>query len=110
MQRLIVLPQALKACAPSLVNEAVGIVKDTSLVAVIGLFDLMNASKLTLIDVRWERYFVEVYLVIGLAYFLMCSAVAILGRRLSSLLETPAPLQNDSAPIMLPAAAAGGQA
>ncbi|MEH2488615.1 amino acid ABC transporter permease [Bradyrhizobium sp. AZCC 2230] len=110
MQRLIVLPQALKVCAPSLVNEAVGIVKDTSLVAVIGLLDLMNASKLTLIDVRWERYFVEVYLVIGLAYFLMCSAVASLGRRLSARLDTAAPLQNDSASIMLSAAAAGGQA
>jgi general L-amino acid transport system permease protein len=110
MQRLIVLPQALKACAPSLVNEAVGIVKDTSLVAVIGLFDRMNASKLTLIDVRWQRYFVEVYIVIGLAYFLMCSAVTILGRRLSSRLDTPASLQTDSAPMMLSAAAAGGQA
>lgn len=108
MQRLIVLPQALKACAPSLVNEAVGIVKDTSLVSVIGLFDLMNTSKLTLIDVRWQRYFAEVYIVIGLAYFLMCWAMAILGRRLSSRLDNFSSLREPSASIMLPAVTAGG--
>ncbi|WP_161497201.1 amino acid ABC transporter permease [Bradyrhizobium nitroreducens] len=89
MQRFIVLPQAFRACAPSLVNQAVGIVKDTSLLAVLGLFDFMNSAKLALVDARWRGNFVEVYVVVGLAYFLMCFAVSVLGQRLSSSLERP---------------------
>lgn len=90
MQRLIVLPQAARACAPSLVNQAVGIVKDTSLLAVLGLFDFMNSAKLTLVDARWRGDFVEVYIVVGITYFIICMAVSALGQRLSSRLERSA--------------------
>lgn len=89
LHRLIILPQALRACAPSLVNQAVGTVKDTSLIAVIGIFDLMNAARLTIVDVRWHEYFVEVYALIGLSYFVMCTAVSCLGRRLAARLDAP---------------------
>ena len=84
MQRLIVLPQALKACAPSLVNHAVGIIKDTALVAVIGIFDLMNSAKFSLTDINWREYYFEVYMLVGLSYFLLCSATAFLCRKISS--------------------------
>ena len=108
---LIVLPQAFKACAPSLINQAVGIVKDTSLIAVLGLFDLMHTARLTIVDVRWNEYFIEVYILIGLAYFLMCTAVAFLGRRLSSRLDVPVLAKRAGAPVALRAeTTAGGTA
>ncbi|TYL88452.1 amino acid ABC transporter permease [Bradyrhizobium rifense] len=101
MNRLIVLPQAFRACAPSLVNQAVGIVKDTSFLAVLGIFDFMNSAKLALIDVRWRGNFIEVYVVVGLTYFLMCTAVSILGQRLSSRLERPAKVDDAITPVAL---------
>jgi len=42
---LIVLPQALRATIPALVNTFIAFFKDTSLIAVIGLFDLLGAAK-----------------------------------------------------------------
>lgn len=83
MQRLVVLPQALKACSPSLVNHLVGIVKDTSLVAVVGIFDLMNSAKLSLVDITWREYHFEVYIMVGITYFLMCAGASLLGERIS---------------------------
>lgn len=82
--RLVVLPQAFRACAPSLVNHLVGVVKDTTFVVIIGLFDFMNTAKLTLAGVSWQQYFVEVYVVVGLVYFLLCASAAFLGRRLTA--------------------------
>lgn len=84
LHRLVVLPQALSACAPSLVNHMVGIVKDTTFVVVVGLFDFMNTAQLTLAGVEWQRSFLEVYVFVGLVYFGLCTSVAWLGRRLSS--------------------------
>ena len=111
IQRLVVLPQVFKMCAPSLINQAVGTVKDTSLLTVLGIFDLMNAAKLTLVDIRWRENFIEVYVLIGLTYFLMCTAVSVLGERLSSRLRPFAKaersLKTDPFPSLL---AAGGQA
>lgn len=99
MHRLIILPQALRACAPSLVNQAVGTVKDTSLIAVLGLFDLMNAARLAIVDVRWHEHFLEVYMLIGLTYFMLCSAVALLGRRLTAQLDLPNVAQSTRAAL-----------
>lgn len=86
-QQLVILPQAFKACAPSLVNHMVGIVKDTTFVVIIGLFDFMNTAKLTLAGAGWQQRFVEVYVVVGIVYFLLCTSVAFLGQRLSTRLS-----------------------
>lgn len=105
MHRLIVLPQALRACAPSLVNQAVGTVKDTSLIAVLGIFDLMNATRLSIVDVRWHEYFVEAYLFIGLSYFAICTTVSFLGMRLAARLHAPRLAREAQAQAALRAAA-----
>ncbi|MBM3570063.1 MAG: amino acid ABC transporter permease [Alphaproteobacteria bacterium] len=69
---LIVLPQALKLVIPPLVNVFIGIFKDTSLVVIIGLFDLMNAAKQALIDPNWRGLAVDVYVAVSVVYFVFC--------------------------------------
>jgi general L-amino acid transport system permease protein len=73
---LIVLPQALRVSIPSLVNTFIAFFKDTSLVIVIGLFDLLGAAKAVIVDPRWVGFGVEVYLFAALVYFLFCYAVS----------------------------------
>ena len=73
---LIVLPQALRASIPSLVNTFIAVFKDTSLVAIIGLFDLLGAAKAVIVDARWVGFGVEVYLFASTVYFAFCYAVS----------------------------------
>ena len=50
---LIILPQALKLVIPGIVNSFIGLFKDTSLVLIIGLFDLLGIVQLNLTDAKW---------------------------------------------------------
>lgn len=110
VQRLVVLPQVFRISAPSLINQAVGTVKDTSLIAVLGIFDFMNAAKLALVDIRWRENFIEIYIVIGVTYFLICTAISFLGVRLASRLKPAARSEPTLNPVMFPSLlAAGGQ-
>src|SRR5690606_23189446 len=49
----VVLPQALRISVPPLVNTFIGFFKDTSLVVIIGLFDLLSTIKVSLNDPQW---------------------------------------------------------
>ncbi|HEY5550862.1 MAG TPA: amino acid ABC transporter permease [Opitutaceae bacterium] len=53
MMRLIVLPQALKIVIPGIVNSFISLFKDTSLVLIIGLFDLLGIVQLNFADANW---------------------------------------------------------
>ena len=70
--RLIVLPQALRIVIPPLVGICISTFKNTSLVLIVGLFDLLNTSSTVLKDPLWRESFVEVYLVTALIYFAFC--------------------------------------
>jgi general L-amino acid transport system permease protein len=52
--RLIVLPQALKLVIPGIVNTFIGLFKDTTLVLIIGLFDLLGIIQLSFTDPSWS--------------------------------------------------------
>jgi general L-amino acid transport system permease protein len=69
---LIILPQALRIVIPPLVNTFIGTFKDTSLVIIIGLFDLLNAAKTAVGDPPWRTFYVETYLFIAVIYFAFC--------------------------------------
>jgi general L-amino acid transport system permease protein len=70
--RFVVLPQALSISIPPLVNTFIGFFKDTSLVIIIGLFDLLGATKAALTDRAWLGYYIEAYVFIGVIYFAFC--------------------------------------
>ena len=63
--RLIVLPQALSLVIPPLVNTFIGTFKDTSLVIIIGLFDLLGTVNAALADPAWQGFSAEAYIVAG---------------------------------------------
>lgn len=86
----VVLPQALRAALPALVNTFLSFFKDTSLVAVIGLFDLLGAARAVVADPRWLGSAVQVYLFVALVYFTFCYAVSRFGRRLESRFQAAA--------------------
>jgi general L-amino acid transport system permease protein len=52
--RLIILPQALKVVIPNIVSEFIGLFKDTSLVLIIGLFDLLGIVQQNQGDPKWN--------------------------------------------------------
>jgi general L-amino acid transport system permease protein len=69
---LVVLPQALRISIPPLVNTFIGFFKDTSLVVIIGLFDLLTSIKVSLQEPAWTGFGVEAYLFASLVYFAFC--------------------------------------
>jgi general L-amino acid transport system permease protein len=69
---LIVLPQALKIVIPPLVNSFIATFKDTSLVVVVGLYDLLNTTKTALNDPIWRSFFAEGFVAAALVYFIVC--------------------------------------
>jgi general L-amino acid transport system permease protein len=67
--QLIVLPQAFRVVIPGLVNLAIGFLLATSLLAVIGILDLLNAAKASTTDPNWLGFYDEAYLVVAVIYF-----------------------------------------
>ncbi len=77
--RYIIIPQAMRIVLPPLTNQAVSLIKNTSVIAIIAGGDLMYAG-----DAFAGRFghYGPTYVLVGLGYFLMCFPLAILARRL----------------------------
>jgi His/Glu/Gln/Arg/opine family amino acid ABC transporter permease subunit len=73
---LIILPQALRLVIPPLVNTFIGFFKDTSLVLIIGLFDLLTMGKIALSDPPWQSFSTEVYITLAIIYIMFCYAMS----------------------------------
>lgn len=67
--RLVILPQALRLVIPPLVGQFITTFKDTSLVIIIGLYDLLSSTKVALADPQWRPFFIEGFLVAAVIYF-----------------------------------------
>jgi general L-amino acid transport system permease protein len=70
--RLIILPQALKLVIPGIVNTFIGLFKDTTLVLIIGLFDLLAVVQAAFADAHWLAYAVEGYVFVAVVYWVFC--------------------------------------
>jgi general L-amino acid transport system permease protein len=68
----IILPQALKVSIPPIVNQFISMFKDTSLVIIIGLFDLLTTAKTALSDPAWRQFYIESYVFAALLYWAFC--------------------------------------
>ena len=80
--RLIVLPQALRASIPPVVNQFIATFKDTSLVVIIGLYDLLTTTRTALADPPWRTYYVEGYIAAATIYFVFCFFLSRTSQRL----------------------------
>jgi general L-amino acid transport system permease protein len=78
--RLVILPEALRIVVPSFVSIAAGFFQDTSLIVIIGLFDLLNTARLAAQDPAWLGFSTEAYLFVGIIYFAGSTAIVRYGR------------------------------
>lgn len=72
MMRLVVLPQALRIVIPGIVNTFIGLFKDTTLIAMIGLLDLLNMGKAVIQNQGFQGLDLEIYAFCGLIYWIVC--------------------------------------
>jgi general L-amino acid transport system permease protein len=86
--RLIILPQALKIVIPPSVSILISAFKDTSLVVIIGLYDLLKTTQSTLSDPKWMGFSAEAYIFIALIYFVCCFFMSNYSRKLEKELDT----------------------
>jgi len=86
--RLIILPQALKIVIPPTVSILISAFKDTSLVVIISLWDLLKTSKSILSNPEWMGFSRELYIFIAILYFLGCFSMSNYSRKLEKELST----------------------
>jgi general L-amino acid transport system permease protein len=79
---LVVLPQALRHAIPAIANLFIGLFKDTSLVGIVGLTDLLLAAKQALADPQWRTFVVEGYVFVALIYAAFCFFISRYSRAL----------------------------
>jgi general L-amino acid transport system permease protein len=82
---LVILPQVAKAATPALTNTAIGGFKDTSLIVLVGLHDLLSTAKMSFGDVQWQKQALEAYVFVGLIFFVISRGIAAAGQRLERL-------------------------
>ena len=85
--QLVVLPQALRIALPSLTNQAVGLLQNTSLMAILGLVELLGISRSLLANPAFIGRYLEVYIWLAAVYWLACTAMALLARHLEIQLD-----------------------
>ncbi|MBA1244640.1 MULTISPECIES: amino acid ABC transporter permease [Pseudomonas] len=85
---LVVLPQALKLVIPGLVNTFIALFKDTSLVIIIGLFDLLNSVKQAAADPKWLGMATEGYVFAALVFWIFCFGMSRYSIHLEHKLDT----------------------
>jgi len=85
---LIILPQALKLVIPGIVNTFIALFKDTTLVGIIGLFDLLATVQATIMDPAWPDVATEAYLFAGSVFWVFCFAMSRYSQSLERKLQT----------------------
>lgn len=78
----IILPQALKAVIPAMVGQFITILKDTSLVAIIGLADFLGTARRISNNPEYLGRYMELYIFIAAFYFIFCYLMAHVSRYL----------------------------
>jgi len=80
--RLVILPQALKIVIPPTVSILISAFKDTSLVVIIALFDLLKTTQSVLSNPEWMGFSKEAYVFVAILYFLGCFSMSNYSRKL----------------------------
>jgi general L-amino acid transport system permease protein len=86
--RLIILPQALKIVIPPSVSILISAFKDTSLVVIIALYDVLKTTQTSLSNPKWMGFSPEAYIFVAIIYFLGCFSMSNYSRKLERELKT----------------------
>ncbi len=84
MQTYIALPQALGKVLPGVVNSAIALLKDTSYIMIVGLFDFINIVTAALSDPKWLGSPTEGYVFVAAVYWLLCFGLSRWGRSIET--------------------------
>ncbi len=82
MMGLIVMPQALKLMIPNIVGSFIGLLKDTTLVSIIGLFDILGMLRAISQDVPWRGLHIEPLIFGASLFFIVCFMMSKYSRHL----------------------------
>lgn len=85
---LIILPQALKLVIPGIVNTFIALFKDTTLVLIIGLFDVLGAVQSTVTDPAWQNVAIEGYVFVAFCFWVFCFGMSRYSQNLERKLDT----------------------
>lgn len=90
MMRLIILPQALRITIPNIVNSYIALFKDTTLVFIVGIFDLLRTIEAARIDPKWAAPTTSTtgYAFAAIFYFICCYAMSRYARNMEARLAT----------------------
>jgi general L-amino acid transport system permease protein len=89
MMRLVVLPQALNVTIPNIVNTYIGLFKDTTLVFIVGIFDLLRTIEVARIDPKWAAPVTSTtgYAVAAIFYLVFCYGMSRYARAMETRLR-----------------------
>ena len=85
---LVILPQALKTVIPGIVNTFISLFKDTTLVLIIGLLDVLGMVQAALADPHWLGYSTEGYVFAGFIFWIFCFGMSRYSQYLERKLRT----------------------
>ena len=83
----IILPQALKISIPGIVNTFIELFKDTSLVSIIGLLDLLNMANTAARSIEWKGYDIEAYIFAATLFWIFCYGMSRYSQNLEAALD-----------------------
>ena len=79
---LIILPQALRAVIPAIVGQFIALFKDTTLFGFIAILELLNISRSVLGNLEWRGTIFELYVFIGVVFWILCYSMSAISRRI----------------------------
>ncbi len=85
---LIILPQALKISIPNIVGSFIALFKDTTLILIIGLFDVLAMVTLTSTDALWLGFETEGYVFVTMIYWVICFSMSIYAKSIENRFNT----------------------
>lgn len=80
----VVLPQALRAVIPANVGLFISLLKDTTLVAIIGLLEILGIGRAVLAQAEWFGAQLEVYVFVAIVFFILCYTMSQASYRLEA--------------------------
>ena len=84
--RLVILPQVMRRAIPNIINTFIQILKDSTLVLIVGVFDLLGMVNLAVSDPKWMGNSTEGFVFAGLVFFALCFGISRLSLRVERLL------------------------